>query len=52
MKKLYIHPEVNVVSINQKNHLLTGSETLVIGTAGSANDAESRSFSSSWDDED
>lgn len=52
MKKTYIIPTVQTVIINQRQHLLAGSEQVNVGDSGSANEAESRRRGNLWDDED
>ena len=52
MKKTYIIPTVQTVIINQRQHLLAGSDLVGIGDPGSANEAELRRRGHLWDDED
>ena len=44
MKKQYINPQVKVVVLKSRQQLLSGSDRLGIGAAGSADNAESRDF--------
>ena len=51
MKKTYINPTTMIVKIQNIGQLLSGSDSIGLGTAGSANDAESRRYRGIWDDD-
>lgn len=44
MKKTYLNPEITIVNVQVAQMIAASTETLGIGTEGSANDAESRFF--------
>ena len=52
MKKTYISPTAVIVKIQSTSQLLSGSDSLGLGTAGSANGAESRRRGIIFDDDD